>query len=130
MKVRLSAPAVSAALMFAHAFWGAGYAFGPARLASSGSLRVAIEWLPGPVWGWLFLAGFALTAAASSLNRFGSAVAHVLAAAPIVAFVLALALAQAFGYSEGWGGVLAFVVAIVFHAVLVQARFAREAGRG
>lgn len=130
MKVRLSAPAISAALMFAHAFWGAGYAFGPARLASSGSLRVAIEWLPGPVWGWLFLAGFGLTAVASSLNRVGSAAAHVLAAVPLVAFVLALAIAQAVGYAEGWGGVLAFVVAVVFHAVLIRARFAAEAGRG
>jgi hypothetical protein len=129
VKVQLSAPAVSAALMFAHAFWGAGYAFGPPRLTSSGSLRVAVEWLPGPVWGWLFLAGFALTAAASSLNRVGSAVAHVLAAAPLVAFVVALAVAQVLGYAEGWGGVLAFVVAAVFHAVLVQARFAPRAGR-
>jgi hypothetical protein len=100
VKVQLSAPAVSAALMFAHAFWGAGYAFGPPRLTSSGSL-----------------------------NRVGSAVAHVLAAAPLVAFVVALAVAQVLGYAEGWGGVLAFVVAAVFHAVLVQARFAPRAGR-
>lgn len=131
MKVQISAPAASGALMFAHVFWGAGYAFGPARLTSSGSLRVAMEWAPGPVWGWAFLAGFALTLVASWLNRLGSAIAHTLAALPIVAFVAALAVAQFAGYSEAWGGVLAYVVAVVAHAVLVRARYSpEETGRG
>jgi hypothetical protein len=130
VKVHLSAPATTGSLIFAHVFWGAGYAFGPARLTVSGSLRVAMEWAPGRMWGWLFLAGAAATIAAPHLPRVASAVLHAAAAAPVAGFVVALSVAQAVGYSEGWGGVLAFVVAIVLHAVLVQARFsAEEAGR-
>lgn len=129
MRVSLPATAINAALMFAHVYWGAGYLFGPPRFTSSGSLAVAVAWAPGPAWGAWFLAGALLTLAAPWLQRAGSAVLHVLAALPLAAFVVALAAAQITQQSEGWGGLLAFLAAAVFHLVLVRARFSAEAGR-
>lgn len=129
MTVTIRAAALNVVLVFVHVYWGAGYAFGPPRLTSSGSLRVAIEWAPGPWWGWAFLVGAALTVAAPWLRRAGSAAAHVLASLPLLAWSTALLTAQALGYSEGWGGVLAFLAAAALHALLVRARYSREAGR-
>lgn len=129
MKVQLSAATVNFALMVAHVYWGAGYTWGPPRFTASGSYQVALAWLPATSWGLLFLAGAACTVAAPWLLRAGSAVLHVLAAAPLVAFALALLAAQVAGYSEGWGGLLTYLVAALFHGVLVRARYSPEAGR-
>lgn len=126
MNVRLSAPAVSTALMFSHVFWGAGYAFGPPRLTSSGSYRVALDWAAATVWGWLFLVGAAATVVAPHLPWWGSVVAHSLASLPLAGFATALIAAQVAGYSEGWGGPLAYLAAITFHAVLGLARVRGE----
>ncbi len=129
MKVVLSAPVVNGVLIFCHAYWGAGYAFGPPRLTSSGSLRVAIEWAPGTWWGWAFLVGAGLTVLAPWLRRAGSATLHGLAALPLIAWSAALITAQVVGYSEAWGGVIAFAGAVALHGALIAARYSPGAGR-
>jgi hypothetical protein len=127
--VRIPAWAANAILVLSHVYWGAGYAFGPPRLTGSGSFTVALTWAPATVWGWLFLAGGALTLAAPWLARWGSAAVHTLASLPLLGFAAALAGAQIAGTSEGWGGLLAFLLVAALHALLAAARLHPEATR-
>lgn len=130
MKVVVPAPAVSALLVLTHIYWGAGYAFGPPRLTASGSYRVALEWATATSWGWAFLVGGALTWVAALLPPWGSAAAHLLAAVPVVVFAVALIAAQALGYSEGWGGIITYLLIAILHGLLVAARLSPGARRG
>ncbi len=129
MTVRLPAWVANAILVFAHVYWGAGYAFGPARFTASRSYTYVLDWAPAILWGWWFLGGALLTAVAPWLIRWGSGLAHVLASLPLAAFSVALIAAQVAGLSEGWGGVIAYLLIIALHGLLVAARFAPDARR-
>ncbi len=129
MTVRVPAWTANVVLVFCHVYWGAGYAFGPRRFTASRSYAVALDWAPATLWGWWFLAGAALTLIAPWLIRWGSALAHLIASLPLLAFATALGAAQVAGLSEGWGGLIAWLLIAVGHGMLIAARLHPEAGR-
>lgn len=129
MKVIMPAWAVSTTLIMGHVYWGVGYLIGPPRLTSSATLKFALQAAPPKVWGAMFLSGAFLTAAAPWLHRAGSAFVHLLAAAPLLAFTLALLAAEALGVAQAHGSPSLFAAPVTLHALLVSARYHPEVGR-
>lgn len=129
LTVTVRAATLNVALIVVHTYFGAGYVLGPPRLTASGSYTVALTWLPAQAWGWLILAGAALSLLAPWCPARGSAVAHALAAAPMLGFAAAIAAADVAGYSEGWGGPALFAAPALVHLLIVSARYRRELPR-
>lgn len=122
MKIVLSAAAVNAALVVGHLYFGLAYLLGSDR-ASSTSLTVAFAWLPSTTWGASILAGAALTVAAPWMPGWRScALLHLLAAAPLTGFAVALVVAEALGVNAGWGGPALFGMPAVGHVLLARER--------
>jgi hypothetical protein len=131
VSIRVRAPWLTAALAAGHAYFGAGYAFGPVRYGSSPGFRYLLDVAPLRLWGVAFLLGALLTVTAPHLNHWGSLALHLLACLPPAAFAVGFAAADLAGLTVGWGGPVLWTMPVIGHAVLVVARLqlAREVPR-
>lgn len=124
MTTRMRMAYFTAWLMFCHAYLGAGYAFGPARLTSAPSFQFILAVAPAHMWGWFLMLGAVLTMAAPYMNHWFSLLCHVLASLPYLGFAVGLAMGDLNAVTHGWGGPVLWATPVVLgHAVCAVTRF-------
>jgi hypothetical protein len=128
VKVQFRAVVLNNLLIAMHTYLGLGYLLGSQK-ATSPTYRVAFSWLPAAWWGWLILAGAALSVAAPWVRREASAALHILATLPLLAFAAALIAVEVAGDNAGWGGPALFLLPSLMHTALIHARYDPGSGR-